>query len=76
MMRSLLLVIGAATLAGCAIVQTWDRPNATQAELDADGGQCEAQALSISRPMIGQREMVHDACMRGKGWTLINSERK
>lgn len=39
--------------------------------LAVDQGQCQAQAFSVPGASALQIGLVFNACMRGKGWTLI-----
>lgn len=43
---------------------------AAREQLQADHGQCEAQALSATKE-IQRGVAIFGACMRGKGWNLI-----
>ena len=71
-MRYLLVLV----LAGCAAPKPepryeWYRADG-MASLQADIGQCEAQAFSVpgATRNLMQVAMVRESCMRGKGYTI------
>lgn len=71
-MRSMLIsAVAAALLAGCASQETaWNKPGATQDQFNMDQGQCHAQAFSVPGASNMQIALVHNSCMRGKGYQL------
>ena len=60
-MRYLLVLL----LAGCG---SWQKPGGTQNDFISDRGFCEAQADSVSRAGMIQRNSVMENCLIGKGW--------
>lgn len=62
-MRAALLCL---LLAGCA-TPVYLKPGASQEDYDADAGQCAAQAYSAGAG-AAPRQVIFDACIRGKGW--------
>jgi hypothetical protein len=40
-------------------------------QLQRDFGQCETQALSVTGVSTQRGVSIFGACMRGKGWTLV-----
>lgn len=58
-------------LAGCATTQsTWNKPGSSAQDFYQDDGQCKAQAFSVATGNMMQIAIVHNSCMRGKGWYL------
>lgn len=59
-------------LAGCAPTLVWDKAGATGWEFEMDRGTCQAQAYgAFQGPVSMQSAMIFNACMRGKGWYLV-----
>jgi hypothetical protein len=59
-------------LAGCATTERyWEKPGASSSEFDMDRAQCQAQALSTAGMYMMQMALVLNACMRGKGWYIV-----
>jgi hypothetical protein len=63
-------------VAGCASTppkqyQWVSSTGADRAQHERDFGQCEAQALSVTGVSTERGFHIFAACMRGKGWTLV-----
>lgn len=62
-------------LVGCAKKESfWEKPGASSMEFEMDKGQCQAQAFGTPGMYTMQVAMVFNACMRGKGWYLVERE--
>jgi hypothetical protein len=59
--------------AGCAGQKLWEKPGASAREFEMEKGQCEAQAYSVPGMHYMQVGAVFNACMRGKGWYLVDA---
>ena len=68
-MRYVLILL----LAGCASnTKFWDKPGASSMEFEMDRGSCQAQGFSAPMgPMSMQSAMIFNACMRSRGWQLV-----
>lgn len=66
------LIAAIASLLGCAAQpgRHWVNDTPERKDINADIGQCQAQAWSVPGADAMQTNMVINACMRGKGWTL------
>lgn len=49
---------------------TWYKAGASSQDFYQDDGQCKAQAFSVTGGNMMQVAIVHNSCMRGKGWYL------
>jgi hypothetical protein len=67
-MRTILFVL---LLSGCATERYWEKPGASSSEFEMDRAQCQAQALSTAGMYMMQMALVLNACMRGKGWYIV-----
>ena len=58
-------------LAACASQpdRTWQRAGASQQDFYMESGQCRAQAISVTGPLM-QQAVVYSSCLQGKGWYL------
>lgn len=65
-------------LAGCATTErVWEKPGATQQEFAQDQGQCQAQGFGApAGPTSLQAAMMMNACMRGKGWYMVEQPKR
>ncbi len=75
-MRTLLCILSSLLLAACG---SWQRPGASQAQLQQDSRQCEAEALRTYPPEIrafgafpddssGSRQAYYTYCLKGLGY--------
>jgi hypothetical protein len=64
-----------AMLIGCAapIVPNWVKAGASKESLQADMGQCRAQAYGVPGVSALQAAIVYDGCMQGKGYAVAPS---
>ena len=59
-------------LAGCATQKVWDRPGASSTDFEMDRGYCQAQAFGSPGMYTMQVAIVFNACMRSRGWVLVD----
>lgn len=74
----IVLAVAVLALAGCASSsgpnnKVWDKPSAGPNDFGMDQGQCQAQATQIPGGAALQMALVFNACMRGKGWQLVDA---
>ncbi len=66
---------GVAMMIGCAapVEPNWVRQGASKETLQADMGQCRAQAYGVPGVSALQAALVYDGCMQGKGYAVAPS---
>lgn len=71
-MRIFLAIILAFAVSSCqnSSSNTWYKPGSTRQDFNADMGQCNAQAFSLTGGNLMQIAIVQKSCMYGKGWEM------
>ena len=76
-MRIPIIIIITATLAGCATTETvWEKSGASNHDFYVDQGQCKAQGAAVPGMALMQVVIVYQNCMAGKGWYLVEREKR